>query len=78
MARIRPGLLGYRQPNGAEEYLPLRQTVTTLGRSDTCDLVFPFPTVSRMHARIELEHNHYILFDAGSSNGTFVNGQPIE
>jgi DNA-binding winged helix-turn-helix (wHTH) protein len=77
MARIRPGLLTYRQPDGAEEYLPLSQTVTTLGRSDMCDLVFPFSTVSRMHARIELQHNRYILYDAGSSNGTFVNGQRI-
>jgi DNA-binding winged helix-turn-helix (wHTH) protein len=78
MARIRPGLLAYRQPDGAEEHLPLNETVITLGRSDTCDLVFPFSTVSRTHARIELEHNRYILFDAGSSNGTFVNGQRIE
>ena len=78
MARVRPGLLAYRQPHGAEEYLPLNQTVTTLGRSDTCDLVFPFSTVSRTHARIELQHNRYILFDAGSSNGTFVNGERIE
>jgi len=77
MARIRPGLLVYRQPDGAEEYLSLSQAVTTLGRLDTCDLMFPFSTVSRMHARIELQHNHYILFDAGSSNGTFVNGQRI-
>jgi DNA-binding winged helix-turn-helix (wHTH) protein len=71
-------LLAYRRPNGAEVHLPLERDVTTIGRSDNCDLVIPLSTVSRLHARIELQYDHYILSDAGSANGTYVNGERIE
>jgi DNA-binding winged helix-turn-helix (wHTH) protein len=64
--------------SGAEDYFQLLEPVTTLGRSETCDLVIPRSTVSRIHARIELQHNRYLISDAGSSNGTFVNGRRIE
>jgi DNA-binding winged helix-turn-helix (wHTH) protein len=40
--------------------------------------VIPSPTVSRVHAQIELQHNRYILSDAGSSNGTYLNGQRVD
>src|SRR5204862_4846404 len=78
MARSSPGLLTYRRAEGAEERFLLRQDVTTLGRSDSCAVVIPHPIVSRLHARIELQHDRYLLFDAGSANGTFVNGKRIE
>lgn len=78
MARSTPGLLIYRRPDGSEERIRLSQDVTTLGRSDSCAIVIPLPTVSRLHARIELQHDRYVLFDAGSANGTFVNGRRIE
>lgn len=78
MARTNPGLLTYQGPDGLEDRLQLTQDVTTLGRSDTCDLVVELPTVSRLHARIELDHDRYLLFDAGSANGTFLNGRRID
>jgi DNA-binding winged helix-turn-helix (wHTH) protein len=78
MARSSPGLLTYRRAEGTEERILLRQDVTTLGRSDSCAVVIPHPIVSRLHARIELQHDRYLLFDAGSANGTFVNGERIE
>jgi DNA-binding winged helix-turn-helix (wHTH) protein len=78
MARATPGLLTYRRPDGADERILLRQDVTTLGRSDSCAVVLAHPIVSRLHARIELQHDRYLLFDAGSANGTFVNGARIE
>ena len=40
-------------------------------------IVAPWPTVSRLHARIELQHDRYILFDEGSANGTYVNGRRL-
>jgi DNA-binding winged helix-turn-helix (wHTH) protein len=78
MTRIRPGLLVYRCQEGSDESLPLLHDVTTLGRSDTCAVVVSAPTVSRLHARIEIQHDRYVLFDAGSANGTFVNGKRIQ
>jgi DNA-binding response OmpR family regulator len=78
MARATPGLLTYRPADGEEQRVQLRQDVTTLGRSDSCAVVIPLAIVSRLHARIELQHDRYLLFDAGSANGTFVNGVRIE
>jgi DNA-binding response OmpR family regulator len=78
MARATPGILTYRRADGEEERIKLHQDVTTLGRSDSCAVVIPLPVISRLHARIELQHDRYLLFDAGSANGTFVNGKRIE
>jgi DNA-binding response OmpR family regulator len=78
MARATPGLLTYQRPDGTDERFLMRQDVTTLGRSDSCAVVIAHPIVSRLHARIELQHDRYLLFDAGSANGTFVNGSRIE
>jgi DNA-binding winged helix-turn-helix (wHTH) protein len=78
MPRAAPGLLTYHRTDGGEERVQLRQDVTTLGRSDSCAVVIPLPIVSRLHARIELQHDRYLLFDAGSANGTFVNGKRID
>lgn len=49
----------------------------TLGRSPLCQIVVQRATVSRLHARIEREGLRYLLTDAGSANGTFVNGQRL-
>lgn len=49
----------------------------TLGRSSLCDIVVHRQTISRVHARIVREGPRYTLRDAGSANGTYLNGQPI-
>ena len=48
-----------------------------LGRADECDIVISDRQVSRRHARIRLEGEHYYIEDLGSKNGTFVNGQEL-
>jgi DNA-binding winged helix-turn-helix (wHTH) protein len=78
MARTQPGSVTLQGTDGLQQRISLAEEVTTFGRSDTCDVVVPEPTVSRLHARIELEHERYVLFDAGSANGTFLNGQRID
>jgi pSer/pThr/pTyr-binding forkhead associated (FHA) protein len=49
----------------------------TIGSDPECDLVVDKPTVSRRHCRLSRSGNGYLLEDLGSSNGTFVNGEPI-
>lgn len=49
----------------------------TLGRSSMCDIVIRRATISRIHARIVRAGPRYQIADAGSSNGTYVNGQPL-
>ena len=46
----------------------------TCGRDSSCELVLGHPTVSRLHARLELAVDGLIsVEDAGSRNGTFLN-----
>ncbi len=43
-----------------------------------CDIVLSGQrTVSRLHAKIERDGPRYLLYDANSANGTFVNGRRI-
>ncbi len=49
----------------------------TVGRAPSCDIVVRRVTISRLHARIVREGPRYSLRDAGSANGTFVNGQQL-
>jgi len=46
----------------------------TLGSSPRCDLVVTDPTVSRHHARIEVQGDELVLHDLGSTNGTTLDG----
>jgi DNA-binding winged helix-turn-helix (wHTH) protein len=77
MARITPGILE-RWDAGSVSGRIVLQDVTTIGRSDSCVVVVPAATVSRLHASIELRHDRYIISDAGSANGTFVNGERVD
>jgi len=51
--------------------------VTLLGRGTDCDLRLVDPGVSRHHAELRIENDQVVLVDRGSTNGTFVNGQPV-
>ncbi len=66
--------VGFRQ--GRE--LMLSGAVTTIGRAETCDLgLFGDPTVERLHARIEKHGTGYLLCDADTPSGTFLNGKRV-
>jgi diguanylate cyclase (GGDEF)-like protein len=47
-----------------------------IGRSEECDIRINDYSVSRRHARIEREGDHYRAIDLDSTNGTFVNDAP--
>lgn len=44
---------------------------------DMADIHLDDPTVSVQHARIRYENGEFVLYDLESTNGTFVNGDPI-
>jgi pSer/pThr/pTyr-binding forkhead associated (FHA) protein len=46
-----------------------------MGRQDA-DIELASTTVSRRHARIQIQDGHITLSDLGSTNGTQVNGVP--
>jgi len=51
----------------------LTQPIVTLGRSLDNDIVIDDPRVSRHHAQLRLRAGRYVIYDLGSSGGTFVN-----
>jgi hypothetical protein len=51
----------------------LMNDVCTIGRSSQCDIVIQSKTVSRLHAKVERDGPRYLLYDAHSANGTFIN-----
>lgn len=54
------------------------RTETRIGRSEKNDLVLALDAVSSLHAVIRwIPAGRWVLRDAGSRNGTSVNGQPI-
>lgn len=56
---------------------PSHPSVVTIGRAPDNDVVLDSPGVSRYHARIGYTTGEPLLADAGSLNGTFVNGEPV-
>ncbi|WP_161569292.1 FHA domain-containing protein [Candidatus Oscillochloris fontis] len=67
-------LIGMSDDVAPDEFL-LSGQEHSLGRSPLCDVVIPRNNISRLHARIVRSGPRYLLHDAGSANGTFINGQ---
>jgi hypothetical protein len=57
--------------------IDLRTGVTTLGRSEECEVTIEDPLVSRRHAQIAVDGDEVKLIDLGSRNGVRVNGRPV-
>ncbi|HEX4386599.1 MAG TPA: FHA domain-containing protein, partial [Myxococcales bacterium] len=51
--------------------------VTTIGRGEENTAVIPDISVSREHVSLAREQERFVLYDQGSGNGTWVNGQRI-
>ena len=69
-------LVSYR--NRKRRRVALRQTVLTIGRAEDSGLVLSDEFVSTKHAELRLENRKLVLIDLGSTNGTLVNGKPVE
>ena len=77
----RPRLLVSGPEPGSDAHLQrtyeLTSPVTMLGRGTDCDLRLVDPGVSRHHAELRVEGDEVVLVDLGSTNGTFVNSEPV-
>jgi len=49
-----------------------------VGRSPESDVHLPDPSVSRNHALFDVQHGALVVHDAGSTNGTYVNGERVD
>jgi hypothetical protein len=73
------GVLVVRAGAMAGQRLTLDLPLTRLGRHPQSDIILDDITVSRRHADIErLADGGYEIRDAGSLNGTYVNGERVE
>ncbi len=57
---------------------PATAPAIRIGFSQDNDLVVPMPQVSSFHCVVHKVGDAYVISDAHSTNGTFVNGHPIE
>ncbi len=67
----------YRPMANASRAVAIAQQAITIGREATSDIVLNHPMVSRKHAKIVFENGKHVLYDLGSANGTYVNGQRV-
>ncbi|MBI4586071.1 MAG: FHA domain-containing protein [Planctomycetes bacterium] len=58
--------------------IPLTTKPITIGRDPACTITIPEIGVSRNHALIEPSANFFTVKDLGSTNGTWVNKNPIK
>jgi serine phosphatase RsbU (regulator of sigma subunit) len=67
-----------RDAFGNQREIEISRTPFNLGRQSDNDLVLLDSRISRRHASIVKDSDGYLLEDAGSRHGTFVNGNRIE
>jgi hypothetical protein len=62
---------------GLEQGLSFTQLEVIIGRGGHCDVMLEDKTVSGRHARLAYHHGQWWLEDLASTNGTFLNGEPV-
>jgi len=58
--------------------LSIKTPIANIGRADYNDLVLPDESVSTSHAKLQRREGVWVLVDLDSTNGTFVDGDPIK
>jgi len=58
--------------------LSIKTPIVNIGRADYNDLVLPDESVSTSHAKLQRREGVWVLVDLDSTNGTFVDGDPIK
>jgi hypothetical protein len=72
------GMLVVRRGPNAGSTFVLEAATTTLGRHPESDIFLDDVTVSRRHATIDRRSDGYVIADADSLNGTYVDHERIE
>jgi pSer/pThr/pTyr-binding forkhead associated (FHA) protein len=71
-------LQGSEPDHGVFSFRLSAPVTRTLGRAQDADFIVDAPLVSRLHCRIEADHDVLRIIDLASTNGTFVNGERVE
>ena len=79
VVQVRPDtavLVVNRGPEAGQSFL-LDKPLVTAGRATDADIFLDDVTVSRRHAELRLDGDVFAVRDAGSLNGTYVNGERV-
>jgi hypothetical protein len=66
-----------KTPGLQYQLMELKLGPNRVGRSPDSDFQLLHPTISSLHAELVLSESGVVLRDLESTNGTFVNGQPV-
>ena len=69
--------LTVHQADQQDLLIPLHGSLYRIGRDPDGEVVIPQPAVSRRHALLERRGGHWLLSDAGSTNGLWWQGQRV-
>ena len=80
MTGSQPACLVLIYPTGAQmgRRFTLDGDALLIGRGSDCDIVVDLDSVSRRHARIERREGVIVVCDLNSTNGTYVNEEPVD
>ncbi len=70
--------LTIKRQDGSYSELDWQQEAMSIGRDGANDLIIDHPLASRRHARFERDEAGFYVRDLNSTNGTYVNGNPIK
>lgn len=74
-----PARITVRNPTGPARSLFLSDDEPhEVGRDPGCSIQIVHPSVSRHHARLSIDGQHWRVEDLGSKNGTFLSGEKID
>jgi pSer/pThr/pTyr-binding forkhead associated (FHA) protein len=60
-----------------QQSLELRMGVNRVGRATNCEIHLPHASISSLHCELALTSDGVHMRDCDSTNGTFINGQPV-
>src|SRR5271169_5553811 len=64
-------------PSSLATTIELTESLITIGRTDETSICIPDTNISKRHGILVRDGDTYQLHDFNSTNGTFVNGEPI-
>jgi hypothetical protein len=59
-------------------FYPINKKRILIGADPTCDIVVSDPEISRKHVLIITEKDGYYVLDQGSTNGSYMNEEPLQ
>ncbi len=65
------------EKGGARQNLEFDDEIVSIGRVQGNEIVLPRGNVSKRHAKVEYRGGQFFISDAGSTNGTYMNGRRV-